>query len=129
MDTKVETLGLLEHINLGTVKITDQFFNQVTFGTKVAVGDRIFIRRIFPIQSESDERLEKLIVTEAKRGENLTHIDDCHVLVIQEGGHINGLDYELQLGTWFIDYTLSFLCQSVPFRPKTNQECRWHHEK
>ena len=94
VDTKVETLGLLEHINLGTVKITDQFFNQVTFGTKVAVGDRIFIRRIFPIQSESDEKLEKLIVTEAKRGENLTHIDDCHVLVIQEGGHLNGLDYD-----------------------------------
>ena len=94
VDTKVETLGLFEHINLGTVKITDQFFNQVTFGTKVAVGDRIFIRRIFPIQSESDERLEKLIVTEAKRGENLTHIDDCHVLVIQEGNHEEGLDYD-----------------------------------
>merc|ERR1712130_307282 len=27
VETKVETLGLLEHINLGTVKITDQFFN------------------------------------------------------------------------------------------------------
>jgi len=58
VETKVETLGLLEHINLGTVKITDQFFNSVTFGTKVTVGDRIFIRRIFPIQNESDEKLE-----------------------------------------------------------------------
>ena len=94
VDTKVETLGLLEHINLGTVKITDQFFNSVTFGTKVTVGDRIFIRRIFPIQNESDEKLEKLIVTEAKIGENLTHIDDCHVLVIQEGWHSHGLDFD-----------------------------------
>ena len=110
VDTKVETLGLLEHINLGTVKITDQFFNQVTFGTKVAVGDRIFIRRIFPIQSESDEKLEKLIVTEAKRGENLTHIDDCHVLVIQEGGqgHVNGLDYDKYIISKIREITVRF---------------------
>ena len=108
VDTKVETLGLLEHINLGTVKITDQFFNQVTFGTKVAVGDRIFIRRIFPIQSESDERLEKLIVTEAKRGENLTHIDDCHVLVIQEGGHVAGLDYDKYIISKIREITVRF---------------------
>ena len=95
VETKVETLGLLEHINLGTVRITDTFFNHVNLvGAKVTVGDRIFIRRIFPIQNESDERLEKLIVSEAKIGENLTHIDDCHVLVIQEGGHGAGLDYD-----------------------------------
>ena len=24
----------------------------------------------------------------------MTHIDDCHVLVIQEGGHTGGLDYD-----------------------------------
>ena len=94
VETKVETLGLLEHINLGTIKITDEFFNHVTFGTNVTVGDRIFIRRIFPIQNESDVKLEKLIVTEAKVGDNLTHIDDCHVLVIQEGGHQNGMDFD-----------------------------------
>jgi len=33
-------------------------------------------------------------VSEAKIGENLTHIDDCHVLVIQEGGHNHGLDFD-----------------------------------
>ena len=36
----------------------------------------------------------QVIVTEAKKGESLTHIDDCHVLVIQEGGHTGGLDYD-----------------------------------
>ena len=61
VDTNVETLGLLEHISLGTVRITDQFFNLVTFGTNVTMGARIFIRRIFPIQNESDENLEKVI--------------------------------------------------------------------
>ena len=95
VETKVETLGLLEHINLGTIRVTDTFFNMVNLcGAKMTLGDRIFIRRIFPIQNESDDKLEKLIVTEAKMGENLTHIDDCHVLVIQEGGHANGVDYD-----------------------------------
>jgi hypothetical protein len=95
VDTKVETLGLLEHINLGTVNITEQFFNDVTFGTNVSHPDsRIFIRRIFPIQNESDERLEKVVVTEAIKGDILTHIDDCHVLVIQEGGHYDGVDFD-----------------------------------
>jgi hypothetical protein len=84
VETKVETLGLLEHISLGTVKVTDEFFRQVTFGTKVTPGARIFIRRIFPIQDENDEKMmQKVIVTEAVKGESLTHIDDCHVLVIQ----------------------------------------------
>ena len=31
-------------------------------------------------------------MSEAKLGENLTHIDDCHVLVIQEPGE--GMDYD-----------------------------------
>lgn len=85
VETKVETLGLLEHISLGTVKVTDDFFRQVTFGTAVTPGARIFIRRIFPIQDENDEKMmQKVIVTEAVKGESLTHIDDCHVLVIQE---------------------------------------------
>ena len=101
VDTKVEILGLLEHINLGTVAVTEQFFNNVTFGTNVTPGARVFIRRIFPIQNESDERLEKVVVTEAIKGENLSHIDDCHVLVIQEGGHSDGLDFALQATTTF----------------------------
>ena len=118
VETKVETLGLLEHINLGTVKITDQFFNLVTFGTSITMGVRIFIRRIFPIQNESDERLEKVIVTEAKKGENLTHIDDCHVLVIQEGGHTNGLDFD--------KYIISKIREiTVHFEPKS--ECSGEH--
>ena len=118
VETKVETLGLLEHINLGTVKISDQFFNLVTFGTSITLGARIFIRRIFPIQNESDERLEKVIVTEAKKGENLTHIDDCHVLVIQEGGHSNGLDFD--------KYIISKIREiSVHFEPKS--ECSGPH--
>jgi hypothetical protein len=29
--------------------------------------------------------MQKVIVTEAVKGESLTHIDDCHVLVIQVG--------------------------------------------
>ena len=41
VDTKVETLGLLEHINLGTVNITEQFFYDVLFGTKVLPGARV----------------------------------------------------------------------------------------
>ena len=91
VDTKVETLGLLEHINLGTISINEQFFNNVTFGAPRA---RVFIRRVFPTLNESDERLEKVVVTEAIKGEKLTHIDDGHVLVIQEGGHSDGLDYD-----------------------------------
>ena len=55
VETKVETLGLLEHINLGTIKVTEEFFNTVTFGTNVTPGSRIFIRRIFPIQNETEE--------------------------------------------------------------------------
>eukprot|EP00092_Neocalanus_flemingeri_P017251 GFUD01018654.1.p1 GENE.GFUD01018654.1~~GFUD01018654.1.p1 ORF type:complete len:659 (-),score=173.57 GFUD01018654.1:257-2050(-) len=108
VDTKVETLGLLEHINLGTVNITEQFFNNVTFGTNVTPGSRVFIRRIFPIQNESDERLEKVAVTEAIKGENLTHIDDCHVLVIQEGGHPDGLDYNKYIISKIREITVHF---------------------
>ena len=40
VETKTETLGILEHINLGTIKITDEFFNCVTFGTSVTMGYR-----------------------------------------------------------------------------------------
>jgi len=95
VDTKVETLGLLEHINLGTVQVTEQFLSSVLFGTNAQPGARVFIRRIFPIQDESDARLEDILVTEARLGDSLTHIDDCHVLVIQEGGEAGvGLDYD-----------------------------------
>ena len=108
VDTKVETLGLLEHINLGTVAVTEQFFNNVTFGTNVTPGARVFIRRIFPIQNESDERLEKVVVTEAIKGENLSHIDDCHVLVIQEGGHSDGLDFDKYIVSKIREITVHF---------------------
>ena len=49
---------------------------------------------MFPIQDESNERLEKLVVSEAILGDSLSHIDDCHVLVIQEGNHEVGVDYD-----------------------------------
>ena len=115
VETKVETLGLLEHINLGTIKITEEFFNQVTFGTNVTPGARIFIRRIFPIQNETDERLVKVLVTEASKGESLTHIDDCHVLVIQEGGHTNGVDFD--------KFIISKIREiNVRFEPKTEED-------
>jgi len=114
VETKTETLGILEHINLGTIKITDEFFNCVTFGTSVTMGYRIFIRRIFPIQNESDEKLEKLIVSEAKLGDSLTHIDDCHVIVIQEGGHNGGVDFD--------DFIISKIREiTVRFEPRTEQ--------
>ena len=94
VDTRVETLGLLEHINLGTVPVNEEFFDDVVSDTPFSEGERprIFIRRIFPIQDELDSRLENILVSEATMGDCLTHIDDCHVLVIQEPGQ--GLDYD-----------------------------------
>ena len=37
------------------------------------------------LKSDSDERMlrDKIVVSEAIRGTSLTHIDDCHVLVVQ----------------------------------------------
>jgi len=83
VETKVETLGLLEHISLGSVKVDEKFFHDVTFGVPVTLGVKIFIRRIFPIQNENDEKMQRVLVTEAVLGTTLTHIDDCHVLVVQ----------------------------------------------
>ena len=114
VETKVETLGLLEHINLGTVQVrrdlplslsdcpsflllpqvTEQFFSDVLFGTTASPGARVFLRRVFPIQDECNERLDRLVVSEAILGDSLSHIDDCHVLVIQEGNHEEGVDYD-----------------------------------
>merc|ERR1711874_886313 len=74
VETKVETLGLMEHMNLGTVKVTDE------------VSSKIFIRRVFPVQDESDAKVEKIVVSEVVKGEVLSHVDDCHVLVIQQEG-------------------------------------------
>ncbi len=90
VQSKIETLQNSEFLDLGYLNVTENFF-------KTIVGEhtyRIFLRRIFPIQNEIDEEFEKLIVSEAKLGEELTHIDDCHVLVIQEGGHQGGLDFD-----------------------------------
>jgi len=83
VETKVETLGLLEHISLGSVKVDDKFFHEVTLGVPVTLGVKIYIRRVFPIQNERDERSQRVLVTEAVPGSTLTHIDDCHVLVVQ----------------------------------------------
>ena len=35
-----------------------------------------------------------MVVSEAILGDSLSHIDDCHVLVIQEGNHEEGVDYD-----------------------------------
>jgi len=113
VETKVETLGLLEHINLGTIKVTEEFFHNVTFSTAVTPGSRIFVRRIFPIQNETDEKLIKVLVTEAKKGEYLTHIDDCHVLVIQEGGHTKGIDFDEFIISRIREIAVRFEPQSV----------------
>jgi len=90
VETKVETLGLLEHISLGSVKVNEKFFEDVTLGVEdvtlgVQTSDqiKIFIRRIFPIQNDTDCRVQRVLVTEAVLGSTLTHIDDCHVLVVQ----------------------------------------------
>ncbi|XP_023319476.1 uncharacterized protein LOC111694717 isoform X2 [Eurytemora carolleeae] len=83
VETRVETLGLMEHISLGSVQVDDKFFYDVTFGCPVTTGVRIFIRRIFPIQNEECERMKQVLVCEAVRGTVLSHIDDCHVLVVQ----------------------------------------------
>jgi len=92
VDTRVETLAFSEHINLGIVRITEQFFSDVLAETNVAPGARIFIRRVFPVQDEERPTMQNLHVTEARLGAFLTHIDDCHVLVVQD--HQKGLDYD-----------------------------------
>ena len=38
--------------------------------------------------------MDRLVVSEAILGDSLSHIDDCHVLVIQEGNHEEGVDYD-----------------------------------
>ena len=74
--------------------MTEQFFSDVLFGTTASPGARVFLRRVFPIQDECNERLDRLVVSEAILGDSLSHIDDCHVLVIQEGNHEEGVDYD-----------------------------------
>jgi len=93
VDTKVESLGLMEYITLGRLKITEDFFTAVVAGTDATSDSRIFIRRVFPIQDELNEKHQGVVVTEVVRGDTLTHIDDCHVLVIQEG-HGVGVDFD-----------------------------------
>jgi len=83
VETKVETLGLMEHMNLGTLQVTDEFLNHLCFGL-IAMPSKMFIRRVFPVQDESNPQVEKLVVSEIVKGKHLTHIDDCHVIVLQE---------------------------------------------
>ena len=72
--------------------MTEEFISSVLLGTEAGPGSRVFIRRIFPIQDETDASLEDILVSEATVGDSISHIDDCHVLVIQEPG--DGLDYD-----------------------------------
>merc|ERR1711874_363442 len=51
---------------------------------------KIFLRRVFPEQDETDPDVEKLVVSEMVKGEVVTHVDNCYVIVIQlEGTGIN----------------------------------------
>jgi hypothetical protein len=50
MTFKTNLMRLSIVIESSFFKVTDDFFRQVTFGTAVTPGARIFIRRIFPIQ-------------------------------------------------------------------------------
>merc|ERR1719320_1539849 len=86
----------MEYITLGRLEITEDFFTAVVAGTDATSDSRIFIRRVFPIQDEFDKKHQGVIVTEVIRGDTLTHIDDCHVLVVQEGhGGVGvGVDFD-----------------------------------
>ena len=88
--------------------MTEQFFSDVLFGTTASPGARVFLRRVFPIQDECNERLDRLVVSEAILGDSLSHIDDCHVLVIQEGGHVNGIDYDKYIISKIREITVRF---------------------
>ena len=72
--------------------MTEDFISSVLMDTEAETGSRVFIRRIFPIQDENDANLEDILVSEVTVGDTISHIDDCHVLVIQEPG--DGLDYD-----------------------------------
>jgi len=91
VETKVETLGLMEHMNLGTVMVTDEFLNHVSFGLPENPY-KIFIRRVFPVQDETSPKVLDLVVSEVEKGKLLTHVDDCHVIVIQE--NTDGVNYD-----------------------------------
>ena len=69
--------------------MTEEFISSVLLGTEAGAGSRVFLRRIFPIQ---DETRQDILVSEAIVGDSISHIDNCHVLVIQEPG--DGLDYD-----------------------------------
>ena len=72
--------------------MTEDFISSVLMDTEAETGSRVFIRRIFPIQDENDANLEDILVSEVTVGDTISHIDDCHVLVIQDPGE--GLDYD-----------------------------------
>ena len=73
----------MESIELGRVYVDQEFLRSVLRDTEAGPGFRVFIRRIFPIQDERDASMKDILVTEATLGRTLSHIDDCHVLVIQ----------------------------------------------
>ena len=60
VDTRVESLGLLEYITLGMVHVNEEFLRSVLQGTEAGPGSRVFIRRIFPIQDERDASLKDI---------------------------------------------------------------------
>jgi len=92
--TQRETQDLTNPLQLGTVAVTDDFLSKICFGF-TEISSKIFIRRVFPNEDESDPEIQKLLVTEIVKGQQLTHVDNCHVIVIQENGPgINRINYD-----------------------------------
>ena len=90
------TLGHTEGIQLGCVMVTEDLKYKVLIDSglgPMAMGKaKVFIRRIFPIQDEMLLIQEGILVSKVTVGKIITHIDDYHVLVIQDPGE--GMDYD-----------------------------------
>ena len=111
VNSKVETLALLEHINLGTFLVTSELLAAVAEGAGAGPHPRVFLRRIFPIQDEREKRQQEVVVEELTLGKVVTHVNDCHVLVVQQREHASGIDFD--------QFILSRVRQvAVLFRPK-----------
>merc|ERR1719319_1814548 len=72
VNSKVETLALLEHINLGTFLVTSELLAAVAEGAGAGPHPRVFLRRIFPIQDEREEHQQEVVVEELTLGKVVT---------------------------------------------------------
>jgi hypothetical protein len=121
--TKAETLGNHENINLGAVTVDEEFFDRVYSAAGVPLwqysSSRVFLRRVFPVQAEDSSRgpMRPLVVTEAIEGQKLTHVDNGHVLVVQEGGQARGTDYN----KWILAQVRKVIVRFKP-QPEVDEE-------